>query len=247
MLPIPNLISRDNMLLTTFLCYFFFFRGVTANIAFRNTRQSIIFSDAYSKLRGGEDVDVCIGKKLVANKKARVVHPWWGDGQSALSQFWVFFCRVLRWAFCDGTLVTLHREHTYLSAPNWVEMIPISFLICIMLGKSVWMPAFLVWLSDLCVGTLHMRFMSQRQASHNELPKSKPKMKLLASCIIGTLFTQASELGHFCGHMRALRIPWRFDWHLTTMPESVEREEKRRAKVNFMFYLAITAFVIWIQ
>jgi Glycosyl transferase family 2 len=103
--------------------------GVTANLMVRGSRDNstIQFKEIYPRTGGGEDIDLVYQFKkwyfdrrgcrvTAAVPEARVVHPWWNHGRPCYRQ-------IMGWAWGDSLCIEEWKQKTFLTCPNWIEMI----------------------------------------------------------------------------------------------------------------------------
>ncbi len=105
--------------------------GITAQLCIRRLKEQR-FNEVFPKTGGGEDIDLCLRtchqlklslKNLPA---ARCLHPWWNNGQVAISRFY-------GWAKGDALLVDLYPEHCYRSYPNGLEVMLLLIIIFVLI------------------------------------------------------------------------------------------------------------------
>jgi hypothetical protein len=102
--------------------------GVTANMLVRGSRHNstIQFKHSYPKTGGGEDIDFVFQFKawyhflgsqaVVSVPGAKAQHPWWRNGSSCYGQ-------INGWAWGDSLCITQWPDKTFISCPNWIEII----------------------------------------------------------------------------------------------------------------------------
>jgi GT2 family glycosyltransferase len=215
--------------------------GITANLMVkREAVGSIRFSDQFPKKGGGEDVDFCLriveksGSWFTSVPAAKIVHPWWNEGQSQYRRF-------ARWAYGDSSLPKRHSKYKFRNAPNFIEtalIFSVVSALAFMAFKTsmVWLFVWLIaaFCSELLMDGLRMRLAGKNQS--------------MIVSTQATLIRLSNDIGRLLGHIKHLRIQGlteRFDYFMTGEHINYER---RVASLKFSAYsiLALILFLFFI-
>jgi GT2 family glycosyltransferase len=213
--------------------------SITANMVVnRRNASNLFFDDRFIKTGGGEDIDYCLQLKkwpLLCVPTAKVVHPWWHNGERCYSHFY-------RWAIGDSHLMNKYPKLTYRSFPNVWEMTVFLLLLQPLLFGTL--PKTLkyiaiVWIVDVTLDVLRNMVLKQRYQQH---PKPQNIATRFLASLESNIVKNSCELGHLLGPIMRGNVTFitkRFEWFCGTLPGIIRQEQTRSFKRFVVFMLAI--------
>lgn len=217
--------------------------GVTANLCLRWTEKDRFDAD-FPKTGGGEDIDMCIKTRnrvrlpLLPAPRAAVTHPWW-EKAKILPQI----KRHFKWALGDALLLDKHRQYTFLSWPNALEVLVLSSALAVswsIMQWAVW--AVSVLFVDVAVHVAYTYWHRHDQFADQFARVNNPFLAIILAHVV----RRASDSGRLYKHLKHVRY-WplfchRFDWHTGLNEESVS-VQRIRDFAHFVGYVLIFAIL----
>ncbi|KAG8929019.1 hypothetical protein FRC02_006112 [Tulasnella sp. 418] len=240
--------------------------GVTANLIIRRHVQDkdIAFDLGFPKTGGGEDIDLCLRKKIASSERGGdgffgapdviVTHPWWNNGGRSYKRFY-------NWAHGDGMLIRMWPQFTYsCRAPNCAEFLIVNtgfavlglFWGFVMHEWSIFLASLKMVTSVVLANLIHDLYSCLwRDVERTLTMKTTVSgIRWIAAILEGTLIRVTSELGRAMGLIqrgdwKQLMLLKRFDWFVGRWgPATREEEQKNTVETAALSVLLFAIFVL---